>query len=74
MIETGTRGFEVSRGDRTGVRRKGQVERTGEVGANDATATIKRSDFNMGKNVPYVGDEVTLNLAIEAAKLPAAAS
>ncbi|MBT9539521.1 YceI family protein [Thiobacillus sp.] len=41
-------------------------------GAN-ATATVKRSDFNMGKNVPYVGDEVTLNLAIEAAKLPTAA-
>ncbi len=36
-------------------------------GAN-ATATLKRSDFNMGKNVPYVGDEVTLTLAIEALK------
>jgi polyisoprenoid-binding protein YceI len=36
-------------------------------GAN-ATATVKRSEFNMGKNVPYVGDEVTLTLAIEALK------
>ena len=36
-------------------------------GAN-ATATVKRSEFNMGKNVPYVGDEITLNLAIEAAR------
>jgi polyisoprenoid-binding protein YceI len=41
-------------------------------GAN-ATATVKRSDFNMGKNVPYVGDEITLTLAIEAVKVPAAA-
>jgi polyisoprenoid-binding protein YceI len=36
-------------------------------GAN-ANAKIKRSDFNMGKNVPYVGDEVTLTIPIEAAK------
>lgn len=41
-------------------------------GAN-ATATVKRSEFNMGKNVPYVGDEITLTLAIEAVKVPAAA-
>ncbi|HQT70360.1 MAG TPA: YceI family protein [Thiobacillus sp.] len=41
-------------------------------GAN-ATATVKRSDFNMGKNVPYVGDDITLSLAIEAMKVPAAA-
>ena len=34
-------------------------------GAN-ATAKVKRSDFNMGKNVPFVSDEVTLTLAIEA--------
>lgn len=34
-------------------------------GAN-ATAKVKRSDFNMGKNVPYVGDEVTLSISIEA--------
>jgi len=41
-------------------------------GAN-ATTTVKRSDFNMGKNVPYVGDEITLNLAIEATRSPSAA-
>jgi Uncharacterized conserved protein len=34
-------------------------------GAN-ATAKVKRSEFNMGKNVPFVSDEVTLTLAIEA--------
>ena len=34
-------------------------------GAN-ATTQVKRSEFNMGKNVPYVSDEVTLTLAIEA--------
>lgn len=36
-------------------------------GAN-ATATVKRSDFNMGKNVPYVSDEVTLTIPVEAIK------
>jgi len=41
-------------------------------GAN-ANTTIKRSDFNMGKNVPYVSDEVTLTLAIEAVRKPSAA-
>jgi polyisoprenoid-binding protein YceI len=35
------------------------------LGAN-AAAKVKRSEFNMGKNVPYVGDEVTLNIAVEA--------
>jgi polyisoprenoid-binding protein YceI len=35
------------------------------IGA-DATATIKRSDFNMGKAVPMVGDDVTLEIVIEA--------
>lgn len=34
-------------------------------GAN-ATAKVKRSAFNMGKNVPFVSDDVTLTLAIEA--------
>jgi len=34
-------------------------------GAN-ATTRLKRSDFNMGKNAPFVSDEVTLTLAIEA--------
>lgn len=36
-------------------------------GAN-ATTKIKRSDFNMGKHTPYVGDEVTLTLPVEAIK------
>lgn len=36
-------------------------------GAN-ATTKIKRSDFNMGKYAPYVGDEVTLTLPVEAVK------
>jgi polyisoprenoid-binding protein YceI len=35
------------------------------IGA-DATATIKRSDFNMAKAVPLVGDDVTLEIVIEA--------
>ena len=37
------------------------------IGAN-ATTTVKRSEFNAGKNVPYVGDEVTIGIAIEAIK------
>lgn len=37
------------------------------IGAN-ATTTIKRSDFGAGKNAPYVGDEVTIGLALEAIK------
>jgi len=36
-------------------------------GAN-ATANIKRSDFNMGKNAPYVSDEVTLTIPVESVK------
>lgn len=36
------------------------------IGAN-ATGTIKRSDFNMAKYTPMVGDDVTLTIAIEAA-------
>ena len=36
------------------------------IGAN-ATGIIKRSDFQMSKYVPMVGDEVTLTIAIEAA-------
>ena len=39
-------------------------------GAN-ATTKVKRSDFNMGKGVPFVSDEVTLTLAIEAVNKPA---
>ena len=37
------------------------------IGAN-AMTKVKRSEFNMGKNVPYVGDEVTLTIAVEAIK------
>lgn len=37
------------------------------IGA-DATAQIKRSDFNAGKFAPMVGDEVTLSIAVEAAQ------
>ena len=36
-------------------------------GAN-ATAVVKRTDFNMGKYAPNVGDDVTLTIAVEAAK------
>ena len=35
------------------------------IGA-DASAVIRRSDFNAGKHAPFVGDEVTLSIAIEA--------
>ena len=35
------------------------------IGAN-ATAVIKRSEFNAGKYAPGVSDEVTLDIAIEA--------
>jgi len=34
----------------------------------DAAASVKRTDFNMGKNVPYVGDEVAISIAVEATK------
>ena len=37
------------------------------IGAN-AVTMVKRSEFNMGKNAPYVSDEVTLNIAVEAVK------
>ncbi|GAB5604412.1 YceI family protein [Sideroxyarcus sp. TK5] len=33
-----------------------------------ASAKVKRSDFDMAKNVPYVGDEVTLTIPVEAIK------
>ncbi len=36
-------------------------------GAN-ATAVVKRTDFNMGKYAPYVGDEVTITIPVEAVK------
>ncbi len=37
------------------------------IGAN-ATTVIKRTDFNMGKYAPYVGDDVTLTISVEALK------
>ncbi|HSD61066.1 MAG TPA: YceI family protein [Burkholderiales bacterium] len=37
------------------------------IGAN-ATVTIKRSEFNAGKNAPYVSDEVKLVIPLEAIK------
>jgi len=36
-------------------------------GAN-ASVVVKRSDFNMGKHIPYVSDEVTIDLPVEAIK------
>ena len=36
-------------------------------GAN-ATAVVKRTDFNMGKYAPQVGDDVTLTISVEAVK------
>ena len=35
------------------------------IGAN-ATVTVKRSDFNAGKYAPYVGDDVKIDIAVEA--------
>jgi polyisoprenoid-binding protein YceI len=37
------------------------------IGAN-AVTTIKRSEFNAGKYAPYVGDDLTLTIALEAVK------
>ncbi|NIZ61637.1 hypothetical protein DL239_11695 [Sedimentitalea sp. CY04] len=34
----------------------------------DATATVLRSDFNLGKFAPYVSDEVEIKISIEAMK------
>jgi polyisoprenoid-binding protein YceI len=36
-------------------------------GAN-ATTVVKRSEFNMGEHVPYVSDEVTIDIPVEAIK------
>lgn len=37
------------------------------IGAN-AWAVVKRSEFNAGKYAPYVGDEVRIDIAVEAIK------
>jgi polyisoprenoid-binding protein YceI len=34
----------------------------------DATAVVKRTDFNMGKYAPQVGDDVTITISVEAVK------
>jgi len=34
-----------------------------------ATTKVKRTDFNMGKFAPYVADEVTITLPVEAIKM-----
>ncbi len=36
-------------------------------GAN-ARTVVKRSEFNMGKHVPYVSDEITIDIPVEAIK------
>ena len=37
------------------------------IGAN-ATTKISRTEFNAGKYAPYIGDEVTIDIAVEAIK------
>jgi polyisoprenoid-binding protein YceI len=41
------------------------MQKKDAIGA-DASAVIKRSDFNAGQYVPLVGDEVTISIALEA--------
>jgi polyisoprenoid-binding protein YceI len=43
------------------------MQKKDAIGAN-ATTTIKRSEFNAGKYAPHVGDEVRIDIAIEAIK------
>ena len=43
------------------------IEKKDAIGA-DATATMKRSEFNAGKYAPYVSDDVQLIIALEAIK------
>ena len=43
------------------------MSRKDTCGAN-ATAKVKRSEFNLAKYVPNVGDEVTLSIVVEAVK------
>ena len=37
------------------------------IGAN-ATTKIRRSEYNAGKYAPDIGDEVTIDIAVEAIK------
>lgn len=39
------------------------------IGAN-AYTTIKRSEFGAGKYAPYVGDDVRIDIAVEAIAAP----
>ena len=39
-----------------------------EVCGANAVTKVKRSDFNLAKNVPNVGDEVTITIALEAGR------
>jgi polyisoprenoid-binding protein YceI len=41
------------------------MQKKDAIGA-DAVTTIKRTEFNAGKFTPYVGDDVTIRIAIEA--------
>jgi polyisoprenoid-binding protein YceI len=41
------------------------MQKKDAIGA-DASATIRRSEFNAGQYVPAVGDEVTISIALEA--------
>lgn len=34
----------------------------------DATTTLLRSDYNLGKFAPFVGDEIAINISVEAMK------
>ena len=43
------------------------MQKKDAIGAN-AYTTIKRTDFNMGKYAPYVGDEVRIDISLEAVK------
>jgi polyisoprenoid-binding protein YceI len=43
------------------------MQKKDACGAN-ATVVVKRSDFNMAKHVPYVSDEVSITLPVEAVK------
>ncbi len=43
------------------------IKKVDAIGAN-AVTKIKRSEFNMGKHAPFVSDDVTLSIAVEAVK------
>ena len=43
------------------------MQKKDAIGA-DAFTVVKRTDFNMGKYAPHVGDEVRIDIALEAIK------